>query len=123
MNTISVDDLRKLGGGGVSKYRNTRTDYNGTVYDSKKEAMYRQQLDMLTGANIPDHERVALIEEQVRYPIVINDVKICSYVLDFKVTYGDGHVDHVDVKGMKTQVYKLKKKMMLAVHGIEIVEV
>lgn len=106
-----------------SKYRNKRTTYNGTTYDSKREAEYRKDLDLLAGDTVPLPDRVISIEEQVRYVIKVNDVKICTYVLDFRVTYGDGRKEHVDVKGMKTGVYKLKKKLMAAVHGIDIIEV
>lgn len=47
----------------------------------------------------------------------------CEYVADF--VYKDGHGRTVveDAKGYRTDVYKLKKKLMLYVHGIEIMEV
>ena len=32
---------------------------------------------------------------------------------DFVVTYSDGHVEVIDVKGVRTDVYKLKRKMLL----------
>lgn len=123
MNIISAKDFNRAFGRGTNKYRNQRTSYNGSVYDSKREAEYRQHLDLLTGDNVPDQDRVELVEEQVRYPIIVNEVKICTYVLDFKVTYGDGRIEYVDVKGVKTGVYKLKKKLMKAVHGIDLLEV
>ncbi len=104
-----------------NKYHNKKTDYKGEKYDSKAEAGYAAELDMLKNARF-EAQRVVLWERQVRYPLVVNDVKIAVYVLDFKVTYGDGRVEHVDVKGMRTDVYKIKKKLMLACHGIEIIE-
>lgn len=34
-----------------------------------------------------------------------------EYVADFKVTYADGRVEIIDCKGMKTEAYKIKKKL------------
>ncbi len=104
-----------------NKFGNKKTDYKGEKYDSKAEAKYAAELDMLRNARF-EAQRVVLWERQVRYPFVVNGVKIAVYVLDFKVTYADGHIEHVDVKGMRTDVYKMKKKLMLACHGIEIIE-
>ena len=132
MNVINMAEYHKLVPSGKkgSKHRNVRTLYNGTYYDSKKESDYRQTLDFLTGSNIPANERVEVIEEQVRYKMIVNDVKVCTYVLDFKVTYGDGRVEFVDVKPFDiktnkfrtTDVFKIKKRLMLACHGIDITE-
>lgn len=123
MNVINMDEYRKLVPTKQNKYKNKKTWYNNVLYDSKREANYRQQLDMLSSSSVPTKERVSSIEEQVRYKMIVNDIKICTYVLDFKVTYADGRIEHVDVKGMLTGVYKLKKKLMLACHDINIVEV
>ena len=47
--------------------------------------------------------------------------KPCTYVADF--TYiENGQLVVEDVKGMKTDAYKIKKKLMLWVHGIRIRE-
>jgi hypothetical protein len=47
-------------------------------------------------------------------------------VVDFIVTYSD-RVEYIDVKGYKKgcayQMFRLKKKMVEAFHGIEIIEV
>jgi hypothetical protein len=53
--------------------------------------------------------------------MILNGVKICSYSADFR--YQDGlELVVEDVKGYKTPVYNLKKKMMKAFHSIEIFE-
>jgi len=62
-------------------------------------------------------------ERQVSYKFVHNGVKICEYRADFVVTFGDGRVEVWDAKGFKTDVYKLKKRMMMAFFNIYIVEV
>ena len=95
---------------------------NGTTYMSKLEMQYRQKLNLLQRAkNIED--RVVSIEEQVPYKIDINGKHICTYLLDFKVEYGDGRVELVDVKGIATDMYKIKKKMVEAYYGVKIKEV
>lgn len=63
------------------------------------------------------------IEYQVKYPIEINGKHICNYYADFKVTYADGRVEVVDVKGFITDVYSLKKKMVEAYYDIKIIEI
>lgn len=94
--------------------------YNGTVYHSKAEMNYRKRLDMLTKAK--GNDQVLKIEEQVVYPVIINDIKICKYYLDFRVTYPN-RIEHIDVKGVKTAMYILKKKFVEAVYPIKIIEV
>ena len=108
----------------ASKYRNVRTFYKGKTYDSKKESVYRASLDMLKKAKNPQY-RVVSIEEQVPYKLEVNGVSIGKYVLDFKVEYADGHTEYIDVKSAMTAklpVYRMKKKLMLALYGIEILE-
>lgn len=47
--------------------------------------------------------------------------KPCTYVADFTY-YQDGKYIVEDAKGCKTEAYKIKKKLMLKVHGIRIKE-
>jgi len=46
----------------------------------------------------------------------------CAYIADFRVTYNDGRVDIVDAKGVKTADYIIKRKLMLFIHGIRVIE-
>lgn len=104
-----------------SKYGNKKTEYNGQIFDSKKEAAYCMQLDTLKKAK-NKVERVVSYECQVAYPIEINGKKICKYVADFVVMYADGRKEVVDVKGFRTEMYRLKKKLVEASYGIQIME-
>lgn len=105
-----------------SKFGNIKTDYEGDSYDSRSEARYAKQLDTLKNAK-NDAQRVVKWERQIKYPFELNGVNMGHYRLDFLVEYADGRIEHVDVKGVRTPVYSLKKKMMLAFHGIKIIEV
>ncbi len=104
-----------------SKYNNVRVRYKDRWFDSIYEMNAAKSLDSMRRAK-HEKDRVVAIEYQVKFPIVINDAKICDYVADFVVEFADGHIDVIDAKGMRTAVYRLKQKMMRAVHGIEIVE-
>lgn len=46
-----------------------------------------------------------------------------KYLIDFEVFWADGHVTFEDVKGMKTDIYKLKKTQVEALYPIEITEI
>ena len=107
-----------------NKFGAKKTTYNGEVYDSAKEAAYAKKLDILRRASGDD--KVLKIDRQVKYDLEVNGHLICKYVLDFKVTYPN-RVEHIDVKGLKKgaayQNFRLKKKLMAAVHGVEVIEV
>jgi len=107
-----------------NKYNAKKTSYNGHTYDSKKEAKYAQDLDL--AMRLQADGAPLSWERQIRMPVKLNDKHICYYILDFKVTYSD-RVEHIDVKGMKSgpayAMFKLKKKLIEAYHGVEIIEV
>lgn len=95
-----------------SKFGAKKTEYNGITYDSKREAEYARDLDILKQAGmILDYERQPVFPLQDRF---IKNKKVyrpIRYVADFKVTYLDGRVEIIDVKGFKTTEFKLKEKM------------
>lgn len=101
-----------------SKFGNIRTMYKGDVFDSKHEAFFARDLDFrVKGKDIKSYER------QVRFPIIINGIKICDYIADFVIAHKDGSQEVVDCKGKTTDVYRLKKKLVEAIYKIRITEV
>lgn len=97
-----------------SKYLNIKTTIDGIRFDSKKEANYYAQLKLLKLAG-----EVVNIEMQVKYELqpkftdeAGNKHRPINYIADFVVTYKDGHVEVVDVKGMKTKDYLIKAKLL-----------
>lgn len=64
---------------------------------------------------------ISQLNLQPRFRMVHNGVKICDYVADFSYQEGGEFVVE-DYKGVLTPEYKLKKKMLLAFHGIEVRE-
>lgn len=101
-----------------AKYAAVPTVVDGIRYASKKEAARARELALLMQSG-----HVARVDPHPVFLLQVNGVHVCAYVGDFQVTYPDGRVEIEDVKGVRTTVYKLKKKLMRAVHGIEIVEV
>ena len=102
-----------------SKFGAKKTIVDGITFDSKWESeRYGQLKAMERGGIVTD------LELQVKYDIVINDIKICKYIADFvyKEESPDGKIKEIveDAKGFETPEFKLKKKLMKAVHGIDI---
>ena len=101
-----------------SKYRNVRTIVAGKRFASQAEAMRYLALRAMEIAGEITH-----LQTQVAFSLLVNGVSVGDYIADF--TYymaGSGAFVVEDKKGMRTPIYRLKKKLMKAVHGIDIVE-
>lgn len=97
-----------------SKYGAVRT--NG--FASKAESRRYDDLVLMQRAGM-----IAELKTQVRFMFTIGSVDICSYIADFQyVDLKTGKMVTEDCKGYKTPEYKIKKRLMLAVYGIEIFE-
>lgn len=105
-----------------SKYMAKKTEYNGEIYDSQKEANHARKL--YTKLERKEYKKV---ERQVKIPIEILGHHICNYICDFVVTGLNGQKTYEDVKGYKKgqayQMFSLKKKLVKAIYDIDIVEV
>ena len=102
-----------------NKYFAKKTVAMGLKFDSRWEAERWGQLKAMERAGI-----VTQLERQVKYELSINDVKICNYIADFRYLLeeenGLSKLVVEDAKGILTAEFKLKKKMMKAIHGIDI---
>jgi hypothetical protein len=100
------------------KYGNRKTEVDGKIFDSKREAERYRDLRLLEAAG-----KIKALETQVRFELKVKGHLICSYVADFR--YREMPADVVvveDSKGMKTRDYIIKKKLMKACWGIEVKE-
>jgi len=100
-----------------NKYGARKTVVDGVTFASAKEAARYAQLRTL--------ERAGLVKGlilQPRFPLVVNGEKVCTYVGDFEYRDETGGRVIEDVKGVKTDVYRIKNKLMRAVHGIDVKE-
>jgi hypothetical protein len=104
---------------GRNKYGATAVVVDGFRFDSKREAARWGELKLLQRAGL-----IAELERQIRYPMLVNDQLICTYVADFR--YRDrGRIVVEDVKSAITRrepTYRLKVKLLKALHGIEVFE-
>ena len=99
-----------------SKYGAKKTEVDGIVFDSKKEARYYQELKLMQKGKVVDKFEMQVayvLQEGFRHPSCKRKVMPIIYVADFVVHYRDGHTEVVDVKGYRTSEYILKKKLLL----------
>lgn len=118
---ITIKEYRQLKKPKTNKYRNVKINYDGILFDSKKEANHYKILLTMQQAGIINN-----LKSQVPFEIIVEGKNICKYIADF--TYFDSKNNFIveDVKSEITKsnaVYKLKKKLMLAVHKIIIKEI
>lgn len=102
----------------VSKYRAQPTWVNGIRFASKREARRFGELLLLVKTG-----EIQNVQVQPAYPVTLNEIAICVYKADFRYQTRDGTWVVEDVKGVRTPVYKLKKRLMEAQYGIQISEV
>lgn len=105
-----------------SKYHNQKTKtIDGIEHDSKKEALRWMELQMLQRAG-----EISELRRQVTFELIPKQVgeRACNYIADF--VYVDNKTNRTvveDAKGVRTDVYKIKKKLMLWRYDIRIKEV
>jgi len=97
-----------------NKYHNTKT--NG--FDSKAEAKRGFELELLERAG-----KIENLRRQVSFELIPKQdgERAVTYKADFTY-WQDGKLICEDVKGVRTPVFILKRKLMLWVHGIRILE-
>ena len=91
---------------------------DGQVFDSVKEYRRWGCLRLLERAG-----EIKDLKRQVKFELIPKQdgERACYYIADF--TYMEnGELVVEDCKGFKTDVYKIKKKLMLMEHGIRIKE-
>jgi hypothetical protein len=103
-----------------SKYGNKAVEMDGRRFASKREAARYAELALLQRIGT-----ISSLECQPRFPLVVNGVKVATYVADFRYQDSAGKVVIEDVKSdpTRTPIYRLKAKLLLALHGISITEV
>ncbi|UBH21593.1 DUF1064 domain-containing protein [Macrococcus armenti] len=89
----------------MSKYNAKKVEYDGHIFDSIVERDYYVYLKRNT---LIEH-----IELQPRYELIpaFKKQRKMEYIADFEVTYTDGTVEVIDIKGMATETAKVKAKL------------
>lgn len=96
-----------------NKYHNTKVIYKGIKFDSKKEMQRYKELELLKNAGIISSlELQKKFELQSSYKKNGKTIRSISYIADFYY-YDNVKRQYVveDTKGVKTEAYKLKKKL------------
>lgn len=106
-----------------NKYKNKHVEYHGIKFDSKKEGTYYLKLKAMEELGIiKDLKLQVKFELQPSFKFNGKTIRAINYIADFTY-YDENNKYHiVDTKGVKTEVYKIKKKMM-QYKGYEIEEV
>ena len=103
------------------KYGAKAVTIDGIRFASKKEGKRYGELKLLAKAG-----EINALHIQHEFNVEINGHKVFTYFADFSYWQGDddgGRMHYEDVKGVRTPVYKLKKRIVEAVYGIEITEI
>lgn len=108
-----IKRMRSRGWGG-NKYKAIRTAVDGIEFDSKREAEFYRKLLLLKKAG-----EIVELELQPEFSIL----DVAKYRADFRVKTKEGETVIYDVKGFRTPLYRLKKKLVEAIHGVVIREV
>ena len=109
---------------GKSKYGAVRVrTVDGIEHDSKKEAARWQELNLMLRARLIED-----LQRQVRFELIPKQEgeRPCTYIADFVYIdrkTGEKIVEDVKSPATRTEAYRIKRKLMLYVHGIRIREI
>jgi hypothetical protein len=121
---MNVEDYKKLvNKNKSSKFKNVKSEIDGHKFDSKKESEFYGSLKIKKQAGL-----IKDFKMQIPYEIIVNNIRIGNYFLDFLVENNDGTIEYIDIKGkdkktnkfIKTGVFALKKRLVEAIYGIKI---
>lgn len=114
MEHITLEEYKQLQQKGNSKYKAKKTSVDGHSFDSLKEANYYEELKIRL--------RAGEIKGFCIQPTFILAPNL-KYKADFIVFNNDGTSEIIDVKGMKTKEYIVKKKVFEDKFNLKIKEV
>lgn len=107
-----------------SKYHSIKTEVDGIIFDSRKEAKRYGELKILKRSM-----RIIGFDLQPEFPYNVtfsangNEYTVKrKYIADFLVYHNDGREEIEDVKGVRTAEYKRKKKIIEKLYRIKIIE-
>lgn len=114
----AAEEPHRLPNGGawsMSKYGARKIEVDGIHFDSFAEAKYYKDLKILKSS-----KQIKNFDLQPKFVLLDkfkdNTGKLqraITYTADFIIEHNDGTLEVVDVKGMITQQYTLRKKMFL----------
>lgn len=123
---MTIDEFKAMRAAPASSKRNKYHARRVGRHASKKEHDRWGQLTLMQRAGI-----ISQLREQVPYQLIPDQRDKAGtviehgvrYIADFVYIDGNGDVIVEDTKGFRTPEYKIKRKLMLFIHGIRIKEV
>ena len=106
----------------ASKYKSIKVTVDGITFDSKREAKRYGELKIMEKAGL-----ITQLETQPVYRLEVNGKLVCKYIAD--IEYFDKATQLFIVEDVKSPytaklpVYRLKNKLMKALHNIDIQEI
>jgi hypothetical protein len=104
-----------------------KTFFKKNKYNAKKVLLDGMKFDSISEGDfyleLLQQKNCGLIKEiqcQAKEEFYIYDKFICNYYVDFKIEHNDGTIEYIEHKGMATDLWKMKWKMLLAKYSDEI---
>lgn len=112
----------------TSKYNAKKVEIDGIKFDSKAESEYYLHLkEMVEKKEIQGFERQVKMTLQESFyletPVGKKKIRAITYKADFKVIENDGSIKYIDVKGIETTEFRMKRKMFAERYRIPLVTV
>ncbi len=101
----------------TSKYRNIRTAIDGISFASRREA--RRYAELCLQRQTGEIQELGV---QKHFSLDVNGIHICDYIADFVDRPESAQIVE-DAKGKRLELYRIKKRLMKAILGIDIAEV
>ena len=108
----------------MNKYNAKKVEIDGIVFDSRAEGrFYEHLLDLMHDGVVESFEmqKTYTLLDKFPHPKTGKTIRAIKYVPDFEVIYTDGRVEVVDVKGMQTDVFRMKCKLFMFRYQIPLV--
>ena len=108
----------------MNKYNAKKVTIDGITFASKSEGRYYQHLLGLMESGVVESfemQKPYTLLDKFPHPKTGKTIRAIKYVPDFEVIYTDGRVEVVDVKGMRTDVFRMKCKLFMFRYQIPLV--
>ena len=108
----------------MNKYGAKKVEIDGIVFDSRAEGrFYEHLLELMHDGVVESFEmqKPYTLLDKFPHPKTGKTIRAIKYVPDFEVIYTDGRVEVVDVKGMQTDVFRMKCKLFMFRYQIPLV--
>lgn len=124
MIRFTEEEYNKFVGKPQDKYRNKKVEFDGIKFDSERERDRYAELKLLAKAGEITDLKLQPVFELI--PAIRENGKTVQTAIKYRADFSykkDGKLVVEDAKGVKTEVYKLKKKLMRYLLNIEIIEI